>query len=252
MALDQSYLDAIKNFEGYTPNASWDYKQYSSGYGTKAQAGDENIPADQLKGVYEQRFQDEVGKAASSVDAFAPNLPPGVRAALTSLTYNAGPGWQQSGLGQAVKSGDYDAAKNIFLQYNKAGGEVNDGLVARRQKEAAWFGGQPQAAQPHGQPQPAPASPAAPANGLLAQGTGGTSTPTSGGLLPGTSGGLMAPIFPQQAPQQAAPADPPYFAQIPAEQAMQAPPIQFAQRRPVNLTALRNSLQQRAPFFAKG
>lgn len=66
------------------------------------------------------------------------------------------------------------------------------------------------------------------------------------------------PIFPQaaqaapQAPQQAAQADPSYFAQIPAEQAMQAPPIQFAQRRPVNMTALRNALQHRAPFFAKG
>jgi len=37
MALDQSYLDAIKGFEGYTPNAQWDYKQNSSGYGTRAQ-----------------------------------------------------------------------------------------------------------------------------------------------------------------------------------------------------------------------
>jgi hypothetical protein len=31
---------------------------------------------------------------------------------------------------------------------------------------------------------------------------------------------------------------------------MQAPPIQFVQRRPVNLTGLRNALQ-RAPIFAK-
>jgi hypothetical protein len=33
---------------------------------------------------------------------------------------------------------------------------------------------------------------------------------------------------------------------------MQAPLIQFAQRRPVNLAGLRNALQQRAPFFARG
>src|SRR3954468_1461477 len=125
MALDQSYLDAIKQSEGYTPNAQWDYKQNSSGYGTKAQPGDENIPPDQLRAVHEQRFQDETARAAASVDAFNPNLPPGVRAALTSLTYNAGPGWQQSGLGEAIKSGDYDKAQGIFLQYNKAGGEVN-------------------------------------------------------------------------------------------------------------------------------
>jgi lysozyme len=235
MALDQSYLDAIKGFEGYSPNASWDYKQYSSGYGTRAQPGDENIPADQRQGVYEQRFQDEVGKAASSVEAFAPNLPPGVRAALTSLTYNAGPGWQQSGLGAAVKAGDFDKAQQIFLQYNKAGGEVNPGLVARRQKEAAWF---------TGQPQNAPASPAAPANGLLASNAGGLlpsqAQPAAGGLLQGL-GSIM-----QAAPQAAS-------APMPTQtgNAMQAPPIQFAQRRPINLEPLRNALAQ-APFFARG
>lgn len=232
MALDQSYLDAIKGFEGYAPNASWDYKQYSSGYGTKAQPGDENIPADQRKAVYEQRFQDEIGKAAASVDQFAPNLPAGVRAALTSLTYNAGPGWQQSGLGEAIRAGDLGKAQQIFLQYNKAGGKENEGLTARRQQEAAWFGGAPQ---------PAPASPASPANGLL--------TAKAGGLL-------QAPIFPQSAPmglgapQQTAQADPGYFAQMPAK-TVQAPQIFFAPRRPVNLAELRNALS-RAPFFPKG
>jgi hypothetical protein len=185
------------------------------------------------------------GKAAASVDQFAPNLPPGVRAALTSLTYNAGPGWQQSGLGQAVQSGDFDKAQQIFLQYNKAGGEVNPGLVARRQKEAAWFSGQ---ASP--QPAAAPASPPAPATGLLAQSQ-------SSGLMPPQAGGLLqAPVFPQaaqaapQAPQQAEQGG--YFAQIPAESAMQAPPIQFAQRRPVNLAGLRSAFGSRAPIFPRG
>jgi lysozyme len=182
MALDQSFLDAIKGFEGYSAAPAWDYKQSSSGYGTKAQPGDESIPPDQLKGVHEQRFQDEIGKAAASVDAFNPNLPSGVRAALSSLTYNAGPGWQQSGLGEAVRAGDYDKAREIFLQYNKAGGEVNPGLVARRQKEAAWFSGQPQ---------PAQAAPAAPPQGLLAQSPGGLApAPQAGGLL-------HTPIFPK-------------------------------------------------------
>jgi len=40
--LDPQYLDAIKGFEGYNPNAAFDYKQYSSGYGTKVQPGDED------------------------------------------------------------------------------------------------------------------------------------------------------------------------------------------------------------------
>jgi len=224
--LDPQYIDAIKGSEGYTPQAQWDYKQSSSGYGTKAQPGDENIPPDQLKAVHEQRFSDEVGKAAAAVDSFAPNLPPGVRAALTSLTYNAGPGWQQSGLGQAVKSGDFDKAQQIFLQYNKAGGEVNPGLVARRQREAQWFGGNPQAT-----PQTAQASPAAAPSAPLAI------TPQ----LP------SAPVFapPPQQPAQDAPM--PAFAQIPD---VQAPPIFYAPRKPVALSALKSAF--RAPVFPRG
>lgn len=221
MALDPEYLDAIKKSEGYAPSASWDYKQYSSGYGTKAQPGDENIPADQRQAVYEQRFQQEIAKAAAHVDSINPALPAGVRAALTSLTYNAGPGWSQSGLGDLIRSGNLEAAKSRFLQYDKAGGEVNPGLVKRRAAEAAWFGG--------GAPQPAmatnaPASPAAPAN-----------------LAP-----QPAPIFaqaPQEVPQQQA-AAPSYFAQMPAEQAMQAPPPIFAPpRKTVDISKLRAALQ---------
>lgn len=224
MALDQSYLDAIKGFEGYAPNASFDFKQYSSGYGTKAQPGDENIPPDQRQAVFEQRFQNEIGNAASSVDSFAPNLPPGVKAALTSLTYNAGPGWQQSGLGQAIKAGDLDTARNLFLQYNKAGGEVNPGLVARRQKEAAWFGG---GSPPTSQSAPTPAQ--GPAMGLPAQ---------------------AAPIFAQAQQPQAAPQGGGLFSQMPAQQ-IQPVPIQFARPRAPDLTRLRADLAK-APIFSQG
>jgi len=228
MALDPEYLDAIKKSEGYSPDASWDYKQYSSGYGTKAQPGDENIPPDQRQAVYEQRFQDEISKAAASVDSFNPNLPPGVRAALTSLTYNAGPGWQQSGLGQAVKAGDWDKAQNIFLQYNHAGGNVDPGLTARRQREAAWFTPQ-QAAQP----QPAPASPAA-----------SPSVPLN--IAP-----QQPPVFaqaPQAAPQGDASGG---GAQAPALQPPQPAQIFYAQRRAPDLTKLRSALAQ-APIFSRG
>jgi lysozyme len=227
MALDPQYLDAIKKSEGYTPDASWDYKQYSSGYGTKAQPGDENIPPDQRQAVFEQRFQDEVGKAAASVDAFNPNLPPGVRAALTSLTYNAGPGWQQSGLGEAVKAGDWDKAQSIFLQYNHAGGKVDPGLTARRQREAAWFGN-----QPTGQPAPAPASPPA-----------ASSVPLN--IAP-----QQQPIFPQ-APQAAPQGDASGAAQMPSFQPPQPAQIFYAQRRSPDLTRLRAALAQ-PPIFSRG
>lgn len=222
--LDQPYLDAIKGFEGYAPNASWDYKQYSSGYGTKAQPGDENLPPDQLKAIYEQRFQDEIRNAAAVVDKVAPNAPPGVRAALTSLTYNAGPGWTNAGLGEAVKSGDWDAAKERFLQYNKAGGEVNPGLVARRQKEAEWFAAQPQASAPQRAPQ-----------------------------APMTLPSAQAPVFPATA--QAPPQTPqtPFQPFTMQPEQFQAPQINYAPRRPVNLAGLQQALGNRAsPYFPKG
>lgn len=229
MALDQQYLDAIKGFEGYSPDASWDYKQYSSGYGTKAQPGDENVPPDQRQALHEQRFQDEVGKAAASVDAFNPNLPPGVRAALTSLTYNAGPSWQQSGLGEAVKSGDWDKAQGLFLQYNHAGGKENAGLTARRQAEAGWFGqgGAPQQPQPQQTAQAAPAQQQAPMTAPQGQ----------------------APVFPQAAaPQGGAPSG--GGAQFAPPQ---APPIFYAPKRAPDLSALQQALGNRGlPFFGRG
>src|SRR3954470_19487317 len=115
-SIDPSLIDAIKGFEGYSATPAWDYKQHSSGYGTVAQPGDTNIPPDQLKAIHEQRLQTEVARAADAVDNVNPNLPPGARNALISLTYNAGPGWAQSGLGDAVRAGDLEAAKTHFLQ----------------------------------------------------------------------------------------------------------------------------------------
>ena len=245
--LDSQYIDAIKATEGYTPQATWDYKQYSSGYGTKAQPGDETIPQDQLKQVYEQRFQDEIAKAAAHVDSFAPNLPPGVRAALTSLTFNAGPGWSQSGLGEAVKSGDWDKAREIFLQYNKAGGKVDNGLVARRGREAAWFD--------QGLPAPTGNIAQAPAAGPPQQAGGLMPAANVGGLgAPQAPMGLMqAPTFPApQAQQQAAQPQQAgdIFSQMPANQIQHAQ-IQYAKPRQVDLTRLRAALAQ-PPIFSRG
>ena len=91
------------------------------------------------------------------MDALGVPLDPGKKAALTSLTYNAGPKWMQSGLGQAVKAGDWNTAKQRFLQYNKADGQTLPGLVKRRMAEASWLGGDPPQA-----PQTPPAQNGAP------------------------------------------------------------------------------------------
>jgi lysozyme len=134
--LDVNFLDAIKKSEGYSAESRWDYAQNSNGYGTRARYAGEVID----KAEADKRFKGEIEKAADFVDKFAPGLDDGSKAALTSLTYNAGTAWAQSGLGEAVSSGDIDKARSLFLQYNKAGGSTVDGLVQRRLQEVTWFG----------------------------------------------------------------------------------------------------------------
>lgn len=129
-------IGAIKGFEGFNPKAYGDYKQHSIGYGTRATRPDETITREEA----DRRLADEVAAAERHVDAFAPNLDPGTRAALTSLTYNAGTDWQKAGLGAAIKAGNMDEAKKLFVQYNKAGGNELPGLTNRRNAEVGWIG----------------------------------------------------------------------------------------------------------------
>jgi GH24 family phage-related lysozyme (muramidase) len=195
--LDLPYLDAIKRFEGYNPRAQWDYAQYTSGYGTRAKHPGEVID----RATAEQRFGDEIGNAAGLVDQRFPGLPEGPRAALTSLTFNAGPGWADKGLGRAVSAGDWDTARNLFSQYVKAGGKTLPGLVDRRNQEASWFTGPLSYAatgSPAGLPEQAGDDPTAiPPN---AQPTAGR---TMAGILgngpPSGGGGLLGGAFPANA-----------------------------------------------------
>lgn len=146
--LPTNYLDEIKKSEGYTEVATWDYKQHSVGYGSRARFPGERITKEEA----ERRLAADMDKAAAIVDAFAPNLPAGTRAALMSLTHNAGDAWTRSGLGQAVQSGNTAAIKERFLQYTRAGGEELPGLKARRIREAAWIGQGAQQGAPSEQP----------------------------------------------------------------------------------------------------
>lgn len=135
--MHDTYLSAIKSFEGYTAQAKWDYAQHSVGYGTKAKYAGEVID----KVEADRRFREEIATAEKSVERFAPGLDSGTKASLTSLTYNAGTAWMNDGLGAAVKQGDLGQARNIFLKYCNAGGEHLPGLAARRAQEATWIAG---------------------------------------------------------------------------------------------------------------
>lgn len=134
--MNSLYLDAIRKFEGFAPQAQWDYAQYSNGYGTRALYAGEVID----RAEADRRFQAEIAGARAIVERHAPNADEGTKAALTSLTFNAGDKWTRSGLGEAVRRGDLDAVRELFQEYNKAGGKELPGLVDRRTVEARWIG----------------------------------------------------------------------------------------------------------------
>jgi lysozyme len=133
--MPRDYTSEIRGFEGYDPRAKWDYKQWTNGYGTKAQFPGETIDRDEAQ----KRFDAELESARGYVKNLGVQLTPGQEAALTDLTYNAGPGWTNAGLGQAVKAGDWDAAKQRFVQYNQAGGAPHPALIKRRHQAVSWF-----------------------------------------------------------------------------------------------------------------
>ncbi|SRR5216683_3412612 len=134
--VDQGLVNFIKKEEGFQAKAYWDYKQYSIGYGTKATSATEVI----TEAEAEARLTVEVDKAYKLVQKIIPTgTPTGIIQALTDLTYNAGPGWEDHSLGTAVKAAKWDTVKADILQYNHAGGVVNAGLTARREAEVSWF-----------------------------------------------------------------------------------------------------------------
>lgn len=133
------YIAAIKQNEGFSARAYWDHAQWSIGYGTKARFPGEVIDEQEA----ERRFTAELSAAARFVDEFDRSLDGGTRAALASLTYNAGPSWASGRLGALIRAGDMEGAKRVFLSYVRASGQVLPGLVRRRQQEASWFGTAP-------------------------------------------------------------------------------------------------------------
>ena len=153
--MHHSYLQAIKTFEGFTPQAKWDYAQHSNGYGTKALYPGETIDAAEA----ERRFAAEIAVARGIVEKHAAGWDEGTKAALTSLTFNAGTRWISSGLGEAVRNGDIEGVRERFVQYAKAGGEVLPGLVKRRLAELDWIGGGTQGASTAAQPPATTTSP---------------------------------------------------------------------------------------------
>jgi GH24 family phage-related lysozyme (muramidase) len=198
MSMSTAYIDAIRRFEGFTAQAQWDYAQFTNGYGTRAAYPGEVID----RAEAERRFAAEIGAARAIVERTAPAVDEGTKAALTSLTFNAGTAWTRSGLGEAVRRGDLDAARALLQRYNKAGGETLPGLVKRRLEEASWIGSGEIPSREIASVSPGPQAIVPPNEG---QRLGGQHSPT--GAHHAAAADLRAPVSPPESAVIAASGD---------------------------------------------
>lgn len=137
-----SLTDFVKEFEGFNPNAYWDNGQWSIGYGTFAgsnrAAPDISGPITQQEGSV--RLQAELNKAAGFVNNALTrrNITLTQRQidALTSYTYNRGPG----GLNQLLNnSGNtWESIGPNMVTYWGSFQPARNGLIRRRNAELAF------------------------------------------------------------------------------------------------------------------
>lgn len=185
-------LDFIKKHEGYTPAPQWDYRQWSSGFGTKAAFPGERID----KAEAERRLNAEIAPLTGWIkgNITAP-LAPNQTDALLSFGYNLGAD-DLDRLKNDINAQNWQRVADRMLTFNKAGGEVNPGLVNRRRDEANLFlgktdtgNGNSRMLSPFGMPQSTnPDDPLSvmvpPMQPKLAAALGGTAAAPGGGPVP--------------------------------------------------------------------
>jgi GH24 family phage-related lysozyme (muramidase) len=132
-------VNFLKQQEGYVGTPVWDYKQYSSGYGTRANYPGERIDPNEA----ERRL---VGETNHVSDWLRNNvkvpLSQNQTDALISAGYNLGTG--PKGLGRLlgdINGQNWDSIAARLPTFNKAGGKVNPGLVNRRAAEVKLLTG---------------------------------------------------------------------------------------------------------------
>jgi len=120
-------INFIANFEGFHPKAYFDYKQRSSGFGTKSYKWEVINLA-----IAKQRLADNVKARRDRTEGLNENQ----RVALTSFLYNAG---NVSNILAYAKKGDTASVVYIMNATVYAGGKRAGGLVKRRSAEVLIF-----------------------------------------------------------------------------------------------------------------
>lgn len=137
--LSDNLVNYVKKKEGFRAKAFWDHKQWSIGYGTKANSEDEVITEQEA----DSRLRDRLKKDSDYVNSYAKqknyDWTQDQKDALTSFVYNLGTGSLKTLTDDGRRSNEQIGQK--ILEYNKASNVVNAGLVARRNEESVMFAG---------------------------------------------------------------------------------------------------------------
>lgn len=127
----------VKQEEGFSPVSKWDVRQYSGGYGSKAQPGE---TFDRAKA--ETYLKRDLQPSFDWINANVPNATPGQRTALASFGYNLGTG-RLNELLPDIQAGNWQRVAERMQSFNKAAtgpnGELepSENLTERRKREAA-------------------------------------------------------------------------------------------------------------------
>lgn len=141
----QSAVDLIKHYESFAPTAYLCPAGVPTiGYGhtagvMRADVGNRRI----TEAMGEQLLIDDLAIFCDAVESLVTRpLTDGQFGALVSLAFNIGTGaFKKSTLLRMLNAGDYAGAADQFARWNRGGGKVLPGLVARRQSEQELFYG---------------------------------------------------------------------------------------------------------------
>lgn len=140
---NQAGIDLIKHFEGFEPEA---YKDsvgvVTIGYGhTSATYPHAVMGMEITESQAEEYLLNDLSTTESQVETnVTVPLTDNQFSSLVSFTFNLGVGnLRSSTLLKLLNKGDYAGAAKQFLLWDKAGGKVLNGLVARRRAEQDLF-----------------------------------------------------------------------------------------------------------------
>ena len=132
-------IELIKDFEGRRLVAYQDsVGVWTIGYGHTKTAHEGRLI---IKSTADRLLAEDLAEFEKYVDTYVTvALTQNQFDALVSWTYNLGPGnLQESTMLKKLNAGDYAAVPDEMRRWNKAGGEVLEGLVRRRDAEAELF-----------------------------------------------------------------------------------------------------------------